>query len=150
MHYLDEIYHSGYLDGYYASIALYHSDDTEMTDEEKEKARRKKRKRARAVALGVAGVGVGAYAIGRTLRNRKKGGHTGPRPAKSSGPTLERVKVDPIYDIETPNGWDFKKNRPKYAFSADPDDEYLNELRRLHNKRYVWDHDMKKEVRIFD
>lgn len=148
MHYLDEIYHSGYLDGYYTGMALYHSDNAEITDEEKAKARRRKRRRN--IALGVGGaaaLGVGGYAVGRALRKRRK---VRPRPAKTSGPKLERVKVDPIYDIETPNGWDFKKNRPKYAFSADPDDEHLNELRRLHNKRYVWDHDMKKEVRIFD
>ena len=31
MHYEDEIYHSGYLDGYYDSMELYHAD--EMTDE---------------------------------------------------------------------------------------------------------------------
>lgn len=55
MNYEDEIYHSGYLDGYYASMELYHADDSEMTDEEK--ARRKKRRRK--IALGV-GIPVGA------------------------------------------------------------------------------------------
>ena len=64
MNYEDEIYHSGYLDGYYASMELYHSDDSEMTEEEKAKARRKKRRRN--IALGVAGaaaLGVGGYAL---------------------------------------------------------------------------------------
>lgn len=53
MRYEDEIYHSGYLDGYYASMALYHSD--EMTEEER-RARRKK-KRRRNIALGIVGAG---------------------------------------------------------------------------------------------
>lgn len=71
MSYEDRIYHSGYLDGYYASMELYHSD--EMTDEEKiqkaleedRKARRKRRRRnfaiRTAVGLGLSGVGAYAY-----------------------------------------------------------------------------------------
>ena len=45
MNYEDEIYHSGYLDGYYAGMELYHADDSEMTEEEKAKARRRRRRR---------------------------------------------------------------------------------------------------------
>ena len=64
MNYEDEIYHSGYLDGYYASMELYHADDSEMTEEER-RARRKRRRRnfaiRTAVGLGLSGVGAYAY-----------------------------------------------------------------------------------------
>lgn len=144
-YYEDRIYHSGYLDGYYASIALCHS-DTEMTDEEKEKARRRKRRRNIALGIGgVAALGAGGYAIGRTLRKRRKVGYTGPRPTKSSGPTLERVYPAGL-DIETPKGWDHKRNKPKYETDA------LNEGRyKIHKndiKRYMWDHDKKEAVYV--
>ena len=71
-YYEDEIYHSGYLDGYYAGMELYHADE-EMSEEdrrikkileEEEKARRKKRRRNFAIrtAAGLALGGAGAYA----------------------------------------------------------------------------------------
>ena len=74
MYYEDEIYHSaysdGYLDGYYAGMELYHSDDSEMTEEER-KARRKRRRRNIALGVaGVAGAGAAGYAIARGLRKR--------------------------------------------------------------------------------
>lgn len=177
MHYLDEIYHSGYLDGYYAGMELYHADDSEMTDEEKEKARRKRRRRN--IALGVGGaaaLGVGGYAVGRALRKRGRGivpaggprligGPTGgssgsagssgsrprgPRPTgptgpkRIGGPKLERVKTS-WFDVEEPIGWDFKKNKPKYAGDEIRDISY-----RAHaaNKYFTeYDHDKKKWVR---
>lgn len=71
MHYEDEIYHSGYLDGYYDSMELYHSDDSEMTEEEKARRRRHRRNIALGVA-GAAGVAAGGYAIGRALHKRKR------------------------------------------------------------------------------
>ena len=99
-YYEDEIYHSaysdGYLDGYYAGMELYHSDDSEMTEEER-KARRKKRRRNIALGVaGVAGAGAAGYAIARGLRKRGRGivpsgfrGSNGPRPTGgSSGPRL--------------------------------------------------------------
>ena len=102
MYYEDEIYHSGYLDGYYAGMELYHADDSEMTEEER-RARRKKRRRNIALGVGAgAALGVGGYAVGRALRKRK-----GPK-------GIPRVKVDPR-DVETPIGWDFKRNKPRYA-----------------------------------
>ena len=62
MNYEDRIYHSGYLDGYYASRELYHSDDSEMTEEEKAKARRKRRRRNIALGLTSAAlIGGSAY-----------------------------------------------------------------------------------------
>ena len=108
--YEDEIYHSaysdGYSDGYYAGMELYHADD-EMTEEER-RARRKRRRRNIALGVaGAAGAGAAGYAIGRALRKRK-----GPR--LIGGPKLKRVKVDPR-DVEEPIGWDFKRNRPRYA-----------------------------------
>lgn len=48
MNYEDEIYHSGYLDGYYASMELCHADETagnEATKEDKKAMRKKKWKR---------------------------------------------------------------------------------------------------------
>lgn len=60
MSYEDEIYHSGYLDGYYDSMELYHSDDE--TREERAK-RRARRKFGRTVALGV-GTTAGVAALG--------------------------------------------------------------------------------------
>lgn len=70
---IDEIYHSGYSDGYYAGMELYHSDDSEMTDEERKARRKKKLKRYgnrikyynksywRALPAGLAiGTGIGA------------------------------------------------------------------------------------------
>ncbi len=71
-YYEDEIYHSGYLDGYYAGMELYHA-DPEMTDEEKiqkalEAERKARRKRLRrnfairtAIGLGLGGVSAYAY-----------------------------------------------------------------------------------------
>ncbi len=144
-YYEDEIYHSGYLDGYYASMELYHA-DPEMTDEEKEKAKVRRKKRLRNIALGVGGaaaLGAGGYAIGRALRKRKKGGHTGPRPAKTSGPTLERVYPYGL-DIETPIGWDFKKNKPKYE--TDDLHEGRYKVHKIRVKSHFWDHDKKQEM----
>lgn len=45
MYYEDRIYHDGYLDGYYASMALCHADPemTEETTKEDRRARRKKK-----------------------------------------------------------------------------------------------------------
>lgn len=116
MSYEDEIYHSGYLDGYYAGMELYHA-DTEMTEEEK--ARRKKRRRA--VALGV-GIPAGAAALGagvaiplalRKRRKRNRLGLPGPTVPRLPAPKLKRVHVDPS-DVEEAIGWDFKRNRPRY------------------------------------
>lgn len=138
MYYEDEIYHSaysdGYLDGYYAGMELYHA-DTEMTEEEERKARRRKRRRNIALGVaGVAGAGAAGYAVGRALRKRSgyivprgprliggSSGPTGPSPTgpkptgprRIGGPVLKRVHV-PDYDVETPIGWDFKRNRPRY------------------------------------
>ena len=72
-YYEDRIYHDGYLDGYYAGMELYHSDDSEMTEADirrAEKARRReemrarRRKRRRNFALGTgAAVAGGALAL---------------------------------------------------------------------------------------
>lgn len=139
-YYEDEIYHSGYLDGYYAGMELYHADDSELTEEEK--ARRKKRKRARAVALGV-GIPVGAAAVGAgialPLALRKRKART-PKAWRK----LKRVEA---YNTITPNGWDFKRNVPKYPFgNYDPSETKYR--RKLHNRYTVWDHDQKKEADI--
>lgn len=116
MYYEDEIYHDGYLDGYYAGMELYHA-DTEMTEEEK--ARRRKRRRA--VALGV-GIPAGAAALGagvaiplalRKRRKRNRLGLPGPTVPRLPAPKLKRVHVDPS-DVEEAIGWDFKRNRPRY------------------------------------
>ena len=146
MRYEDEIYHSGYLDGYYASMELYHA-DTEMTEEEK--ARRRKRRRN--VALGVAGVagaGAAGYAIGRALRKKgvprltggsaRPAGPTGPR---LTGPKLKRVHV-PDYDVETPIGWDFKRNKPKYR-DDDFNEKFYKSYENMKNLK-EYDHDAKK------
>ena len=160
-YYEDNLYHSaysdGYLDGYYAGMELYHSDD-EMTEEErKAKARRGKRRRALAVALGVTG-GAAGYAVGRALRKkggprlagprpRPTGGSSRPRPTggptgpRLTGPILKRVHV-PDYDVEEPNGWDFKRNKPTYR-----SDKLNEEIYKSYNdlKKYrEYDHDAKK------
>lgn len=73
MNYEDRIYHSGYLDGYYASMELYHSDDSEMTEEEKAKARRKRRRRNIALGvLGGAGVALGAAYVHNKIKEEKR------------------------------------------------------------------------------
>ena len=70
-------------------------------------------------------------------------GSFGPRPTgpRLTGPTLKRVK-EPDYDVETPIGWDFKRNRPRYR------DDYLNEqiYKKYENlkKHSEYDHDAKK------
>ena len=141
--YEDRIYHDGYLDGYYASMELYHSDDSEMTEEEK--ARRKKRRRAVALGAGAAAtLGVGGYAIGRALRKRKK---VRPKSIKPSGPKLQRIKNDP-WEETTPNGWDFKRNKPTYAFWNQKDDDEYDHERYLRAAYNVWDHDKKKVVEL--
>ena len=158
MYYEDEIYHSaysdGYLDGYYAGMELYHSDD-EMTEEER-KARRKRRRRNIALGVaGVAGAGAAGYAIARGLRKRGAprfiGGPSGsgsrPRPTggpsgpRLTGPKLKRVHV-PDYDVEEPNGWDFKRNKPTYR-----SDKLNEEIYKSYNdlkKHWEYDHDAKK------
>lgn len=93
---IDDLYHSGYSDGYYDGMELYH-EDTEMTDEER-KARRRRRRRNIALGVaGVAGAGAAGYAVGRALRKRRgivptgstgsngQSGSFGPRP---TGPRL--------------------------------------------------------------
>ena len=154
---IDDIYHSAYSDGYYAGMELYHADD-EMTEEER-RARRKRRRRN--IALGVGGaaaLGVGGYAIGRALRKRGRGssgyivptgprliggssGPTGPSPTgpkptgpRLTGPTLKRVHV-PDYDVETPNGWDFKRNKPTYA-SDEMNDRIKRSYKKMKKKYY--------------
>lgn len=144
MNYEDEIYHSGYLDGYYDSMELYHSDDSEMSEEEK--AKRKKRRRARAVALGV-GIPVGAAALGASialpLALRKRRART-PKAWRK----LKRVDKKIVYGTETPKGWDLKRNRPIYSYGYDFDPVKADEKRYLNNRWTVWDHDEKKEVNI--
>lgn len=140
MNYEDEIYHSGYLDGYYASMELYHSDDSEMTDEEKAKARRRRRRRNIALGVaGAAGVAAGGYAIGRALRKR---GKVRPKSVKQSGPTLERVYPAGL-DIETPIGWDHKNNKPKYK--TDDLNTWRYNAYKRNLKSHFWDHDKKEE-----
>lgn len=156
-YYEDELYHSaysdGYLDGYYAGMELYHSDDSEMTDEER-KARRKRRRRNIALGVaGVAGAGAAGYAIARGLRKRGRGprliggpsgsGFNRPRPTgpRLTGPKLKRVHV-PDYDIETPNGWDFKRNKPTYR--SDKLNEEIYKSYEDLKKHREYDHDAKK------
>ena len=90
----------------------------EMTEEER---RARRRKRRRAVALGV-GIPAGAAALGAgiaiplALRKRRKRDLprlTGPTVPRLPGGRPKRVHVDPR-DVETPIGWDFKRNRPRY------------------------------------
>ena len=83
-YYEDKIYHDGYLDGYYASMELYHADEmagNEMTKEERRArrreemiARRKKRRRARAIGTGAAVAG-GALALANPDIRRAVTGH---------------------------------------------------------------------------
>lgn len=139
IYYEDKIYHDGYLDGYYAGMELYHANDSEMTEEEKAAKRRRRR---RNIALGVGGaaaLGVGGYTAVRAIRKRRK------RPIGPTGPKLERVYPAGL-DIETPTGWNHKRNKPKYETDA------LNEGRyKIHKndiKRYMWDHDKKEAVYV--
>ena len=136
MNYEDEIYHSGYLDGYYASMELYHADDSEMTDEEKARRRRRRRN----IALGVGGaaaLGVGGYAVGRALRRNRRAR------TPEAWRKLKRVKVDPS-DVETPIGWNHEKNKPKYKWDDLKDSEY--EIYRRFVRDEAWDHNQKKMV----
>lgn len=149
---IDDLYHSGYSDGYYDGMELYH-EDTEMTEEER-KARRRRRRRNIALGVaGVAGAGAAGYAVGRALRKRRGSsgyivprgprpsggpsgsGSYGPRPTgpRLTGPTLKRVHV-PDYDVETPNGWDFKRNKPTYA--SDELDERIKRSYEKMKKKY--------------
>ena len=145
MNYEDEIYHSGYLDGYYASMELYHSDDSEMTDEEK--AKRKKRRVARAVSLGV-GIPVGAAALGASialplaLRRRK---------ARTPKAWRKLKRVDPkiVYGAATPKRYDAKSGRPIYErYGYDFDPVKADEKRYLNNRWTFWNHDNKKEENV--
>lgn len=71
MNYEDEIYHSGYLDGYYDSMELYHADD-EMTEEERKARRRKRRRNIALGVLGGGGVALGAaYAYNKAKEEKR-------------------------------------------------------------------------------
>lgn len=161
-YYEDEIYHSGYLDGYYDSMELYHADD-EMTEEERRARRRKRRRNIALGVAGAAGAGAAGYAIGRALRKRGRGivptggprliggpsGSSGSRPRgpkptgpRLTGPTLKRVKVDHYYDVEEPVGWDFKKNKPRYYSDLKNEQKYKTyEYLKKHTE---WDGNKKK------
>ena len=75
-------------------------------------------------------------------------GPTGPRllmgpSSRLTGPTLKRVHV-PDYDVETPNGWDFKRNKPTYASDEMNERIYRNYKKMKKNyydpntKRWTW------------
>lgn len=144
MHYEDEIYHSGYLDGYYAGMELYHSD--EMTDAEKEKAKARRKRRGRNIALGVGaaaavGAGIGGYKIGRAIHRKRR------NLKRIGGLGLKRVKVDrkDPADYMVPKGWDHRKNKPTYGV-FDRDDKYYKFRYYDRWKRHVWDPDKKDMV----